>query len=60
MTQVFVSCDECVARSGAVDARENGTTDQCTRATKNDARAEASNMELTDLVTRELGSAGNM
>ena len=34
---------------GEVDARENGTIDQGTRATKNDAREEAtSNMEATD------------
>ena len=43
-----MSCDGCVAGFGAVNARANGTTDQCTRATKNDARAETANMELTD------------
>ena len=47
--------------------RANGTTDQCTHATKNGARAETANMELTDPchprtckcltpVIRELGS----
>ena len=78
---IFVSRDGCVtsfllavmgvvAGLGAVDARANGTTDQGTRATKNDARAEATaNMEHTDAcqppkwkcrtpVTHELGSAG--
>ena len=56
-----------LAGFGAVDARANGTTDQGTHATKNDARAEATaNMEQTDAcqppkwtcqtpVTRELG-----
>ena len=39
-----------------MDARENGITDQGTRATKNNARAEATaNMELTDPITDELG-----
>ena len=38
-----------VAVIGAVDARACGTTDQGTRATKNDARAGATaNMEQTD------------
>ena len=53
-----MSRDGCVAVFGAVDARANGTIDQGTRVTKNDARAEATtNMELTDTVTRERGSA---
>ena len=37
-----------VAVFGAVDAPDNETTDHSIRATKNDARAETANMELTD------------
>ena len=48
-----------VAVFGAVDARENETTDQGTRATKNDARAEpARTWNERTPVTRERGSAG--
>ena len=37
VVQVSVRCDGCVAVFGAVDARANGTIDQRTSATKNDA-----------------------
>ena len=50
--QVFVTRDGVF---GAVDGRENGTTDQGTRATMNDARAESTTS--MDPVTRARASA---
>ena len=55
----FVSRDRCVAVFGAVDARENGTTDQSTRATKTTGEQKPPRMwnERTP-VTHQRGSAG--
>ena len=65
---IFVSHDRCALLFSVrwTHARANGTAGQGTHATKNDARAETANMELTDPchsrtykcwtpVTRELG-----